>query len=708
MVRNKNKNKGRKQVQLTDSMPIKVEDQPRHPTVFSLNAVVVKKEGESRDATQSKMGEKYIKKEDQQHIKKENRRHIKQEDAQHTKQKDRQYIKQEDGQDIKQEDGQNIKKEDQRHRAESFRAFYPASHCDLIKGQKDIIYTPISTTYPSPNSGTFKREYDDLLSGSSTTDPATKKNRLHHGFPSCTFDSDDVNTAMKENRLHHGSVSERFDSYDTDSMWKENQLYHEISYSKIHSHDTDLMKKENQLHNQSQAQPTSVRQAHVHRPPVLPRGWKPPADPEPDRGATYTIPNYKDILLWPASLKHYIARSFEDILPEEWDPTYKELHAIILEAVKDDVHLCVDWDKMPLPNVIRHDIRVAELRKLRNEIEELDELQRIEEEERERVWERRRMEREKMCTPKEENAGTHSAPNTAIKREDFESGLEKKQNGQSGHGGRRQIYRGQEAVKDEIYYSDDDDRLSRTCSRLSDNSELGYTHALHRMDASNHYEFAAMSGLDLKATKCPSTDNSLWDMEQLRPSDSISQVGSRNGCEDLHDIASTSRRRETFTVTNNEQTLGMKIVYTPDDSLVSSIAPGECVTVSSTLSSNHDSDGGVPLQHNDIRSTGYSSNDGAYAGRNSHSACIKTQGSTDAQGPVHARGRGQNPQQMGSGRGSSQAGSQSNSAWCSYTARDVARSNAHIARRQPSKTPFTNVTKMETIDPIEDDCDDVL
>ncbi|KAH0611624.1 uncharacterized protein H6S33_010889 [Morchella sextelata] len=586
MTRNKNKYKGRKQIELTDSVPVKVEGQPHRATGFSPNAVVIKNERELHDASQSMADEKYIKKEDQQHIKKGDQQHIKKEDQQHIKKENQQdikkengqHIRQEDGQHIKQEDGQDIKKEGQRRHTTSSSAFYPSSHRDLIKKGKEIIYTPTSTTCPSPNPSTFKREYDGIPSGSSKTDLAMKENQLHHGFPSCTFDSDDLNAAMKENRLHHRSASERFDSYGTDSMWKENQLHHGTSSSKYRSHDTDLMRKENQLHHEPQAQPASVRQAYVHQPPVLPRGWKPPADPEPDRGATYTIPNYKDRMLWPASLKHYIARSFEDILPEEWDPVYRELHAIILEACRDDIQLCVDWDKMPLPNVIRHDIRIAELRKLKQEIAELDELQRIEDEERGKVWLKRKMERDKERAPKRETVGPSSPPNITAKHKEHIK-LEERQNDQTSPGGRGYTQRRQQAIKAEVYDSDDSDHLSEACFRLSDNSELDYTHEPHGIGASNHPELAAMSGLDLKATKRQNTDYSLWDTEQLHPNDSISQVGSQNGCEDLHDMASTFRGRKTFTFTNNEQASGMKTSYQLDDSSVSSMALDGGVTI---------------------------------------------------------------------------------------------------------------------------------
>lgn len=266
MTRNRNKNKDRKQAQLTDPAPVKVEDQPRRATPLSSSDVVIKNECELGDAAQSKADEKYIKMEGQKHIKMEHQQHIKQEQYQRIKHEDGQHIKEEYGLHIKQEDGRYIKTEVQRRHTTSSSAFYPSSHRDLIKKGKEIIYTPASTTCPSPHSSAFKMEYGDLPAGSyaSKTDLTTKENRLHHGFPSCAFDSNDIDTAMKENRLHHRSASERFDSYDTNFMSKENQLHHE-----------------------PQAQPPSVRQAHVHQPPVLPRGWKPPADPEPDRGAVY-------------------------------------------------------------------------------------------------------------------------------------------------------------------------------------------------------------------------------------------------------------------------------------------------------------------------------------------------------------------------------------------------------------------------------------
>jgi hypothetical protein len=447
-------------------------------------------------------------------------------------------------------------------------------------------------------------------------------------------------------------------------------------------------------------------------------------------------------MLWPASLKHYIARSFEDILPEEWDPVYRELHAIILEACRDDIQLCVDWDKMPLPNVIRHDIRIAELRKLKQEIAELDELQRIEDEERGKVWLKRKMERDKERAPKRETVGPSSPPNITAKHKEHIK-LEERQNDQTSPGGRGYTQRRQQAIKAEVYDSDDSDHLSEACFRLSDNSELDYTHEPHGIGASNHPELAAMSGLDLKATKRQNTDYSLWDTEQLHPNDSISQVGSQNGCEDLHDMASTFRGRKTFTFTNNEQASGMKTSYPLDDSSVSSMALDGGVTVRSALSSNHDSNGGVAIQpserntqdnrkqsdadpgqgggrvhfqprasqKSDIRSTGYPSNDRPIAGRNSHSGSIKTQesihtqGSVRTRGSIHTQGHGQNLQQTGIWRAYSHARSQSNSSWHSYTASDVARSDADIARRQPARTP---ITKMETIDLMESDLDGVL
>ncbi|RPB08808.1 hypothetical protein P167DRAFT_548575 [Morchella conica CCBAS932] len=730
MTRNTNKNKDRKQIQLTDPMPVKVEDQPRRTTGLSPSPVAIKNECKLHDVAQSKADEKDIKMEcqqdikmeDQQHIKQENRQYIKHEDGQrikqeyglHIKQEYGQHIKEEYGWCIKQEDGRYIKTDVQRRHTTSSSAFYPSSYHDLIKKGKEIIYTPTSTICPSPNSSAFKREYGYLPAGSSKTDLAMKENRLHHGFPSYTFDSNDIDVAMKENRLHHGSASERFDSYDT-----------------------DLMMKENQLHHEPQTQPTILQQAHIHQPPVLPRGWKPPVDPEPDHGATYTIPNYKDILLWPASLKHYIARSFEDILPEEWDAVYKELHAIIFEAVKDDVYLCVDWDKMPLPNVIRHDIRIAELRKLRKEIEVLDELQRIEDKERERVWENRRMEREKKYTPKVENPGPSSPPNITVKREqDFKSGLEKEQNDLSSHGGRRQAQRMQQAVKDEVPDSDDDHR-SEACFRLSDNSELDYTHEPHGMNTSDHPELAAMNGLHLKATTRQNHDYSLWDTEQLHPNDSISQVGSHSSREDFYDTASTPRGRKTFTFNNNEQTSGIKTAYRLEDSSVSLMALDEGATARSALSSNHDSNGGVPIQHSerntqenrkrsdagprqrgdrvhfqpyasqnrDTMSTGCPSNERPIARMNSHSASIKIQASICTPGSVPTQGQGGSLEQTGGESTYSHSGSQSNSAWHSYTASDVARSDAATTRRQPARTP---ITKTETTDLTENEWNDAF
>lgn len=447
-------------------------------------------------------------------------------------------------------------------------------------------------------------------------------------------------------------------------------------------------------------------------------------------------------------MKHYIARSFEDILPEEWDAVYKELHAIIFEAVKDDVYLCVDWDKMPLPDVIRHDIRIAELRKLRKEIEELDELQRIEDEERERVWEIRRSKREGECTPKVENSGP-SSPITVKREQEVKSGLKKEQNDQSSHGGRRQAQRMQQPVKDEVPDSDDDDHLSEACFRLVDNSEPDYTHEPHGMDASDHPELAAMSGLDLKATTRQNPDYSLWETEQLHPNDSISQVGSHSSREDFYDTAVTSRGRKTFSSNNNEQISGIKTAYQLNDSSISSMDLDESATARSALSSNHDSNGGVPIQHSErntqenrersnagsrqrgdhvhfqphaslnsgMMSTGFPPNGGQIAGINSHSASIKTQASIGTHASIHTQGSVRNPgsvptqgqgetlQRTGRGSVYSHSGSQSNSAWHSYTTSDVARSDSAIAHRQPARAP---IIRTEAINLTEEDWSDVF
>jgi hypothetical protein len=51
-------------------------------------------------------------------------------------------------------------------------------------------------------------------------------------------------------------------------------------------------------------------------------------------------------------LKQYVARTFEDVSPEDKKDVEAELKRIITDAFNEKVVWSIDWDKMPLPQVI--------------------------------------------------------------------------------------------------------------------------------------------------------------------------------------------------------------------------------------------------------------------------------------------------------------------------------------------------------------------
>jgi len=55
---------------------------------------------------------------------------------------------------------------------------------------------------------------------------------------------------------------------------------------------------------------------------------------------------------FPEALKKYVARTFEDVLPEEKKDVEAELKRIITDAFNEKVVWTVHWDDMPLPQVI--------------------------------------------------------------------------------------------------------------------------------------------------------------------------------------------------------------------------------------------------------------------------------------------------------------------------------------------------------------------
>ena len=63
---------------------------------------------------------------------------------------------------------------------------------------------------------------------------------------------------------------------------------------------------------------------------------------------------------FPDPLKQYVARTFEDVEPEDKKDVEAELKRIITDAFNEKVVWSIDWDNMPLPQSIMAKRRAAE------------------------------------------------------------------------------------------------------------------------------------------------------------------------------------------------------------------------------------------------------------------------------------------------------------------------------------------------------------
>ena len=91
-------------------------------------------------------------------------------------------------------------------------------------------------------------------------------------------------------------------------------------------------------------------------PPFVSSSSSPPPPPPPPPSTTTGTSR----TTFPDPLKQYVARTFEDVSPEDKKDVEAELKRIITDAFNEKVVWSIDWDKMPLPQVILARKRAAQ------------------------------------------------------------------------------------------------------------------------------------------------------------------------------------------------------------------------------------------------------------------------------------------------------------------------------------------------------------